>query len=269
MLWLFALLLPNILFGTITQCKNLAPIKAALREASEQDLIIFDVDSTLIIPDDMVLRPCGEEFFEWQYLDFSMRMSPEQLKFLGSKMLLQRSVSLVDGDFPALISGLQERKLKVIALTALFTGKFGAIQSIEDWRCQELRRVDIDFRPAFPFYNHIVFGDLMRNGSLPMFKDGVLFSYNHSKGEVLEAFLRRVHWQPKRVYFIDDDLKYLESVQIKMEGAGIEFVGFHYRAIDTFNDVFDEEVAKMQFSYLVEHEEWLSDEEAQALVLAQ
>lgn len=246
---------------SITKVEQLTSIKEILSEADANDLVVFDVDQTLIIPQDMLLRPCGHAFLQKFLSAFVFTTPEDRIHNLTSLMLLQRTIELVDQDLPLLISELQKRPCKTIALTAMVTGRLGNISHMEDWRYHELKSLGIDFSEAFPYYNHIVFGDLRERGPFPIFKNGILCSAKNTKGEVLEAFLHRVKWQPKRVFFIDDHLPFLESVQKHMNKADIDFIGIHYRAIDTFEDVFDENMAQLQLQHLIQKEVWISDVE--------
>lgn len=256
---LLLLLSCNAAYGAIIKVEQLSSIREILSDAGAGDLVVFDVDQTLIIPDDKLLRPCGDQFLQTCINKFQSQLSEERLHELTSKVLLQRTLGLVDAELPHFIKALRHRQCKVMALTAMVTGRLGTISSMEDWRFDELKQLDIDFSSAFPLYNHIVFGDIMQPGSLPIFKNGILCSARHSKGEVLSAFLQRVKWKPQRVFFIDDHLHFVESVQEHMRQAGIEFTGIHYRAAGTFDEVLDQELALAQIAHLIHEDEWLSD----------
>jgi len=264
-LFLLFLLLPLRLFCVPSiEAYNITPVKTFLENAQTNDLVVFDVDCTLFIPEDLSLRPAGKAFFLKQFAEFSKTMPEEQIKLLGSKILLERSIRHVEEDTLHLVQSLQTRNIKTIALSSLFTGRFGQISYMEEWRIAELKKLGYDFTSAFPRYSHIVFGDIIRKDSLPIFKDGVLFSARHSKGEILQAFLRRIKWTPKRVIFIDDSLESLESVSEAMEQDGIAYVGIHYRAHEKLDGVFSEAVAMKQFDHLKIKEKWLSDTEIKA-----
>lgn len=262
LLLIFSVLVLDGLEATIHQAQNLSFIKTFLENANENDLIVFDVDETLQVADDRVLRPCGEQYFEDQFTKLSALIPEEKLSFLESKLLISRTMGLVDSELPILIRRLQERSLKVIACTGLITGRLGVIPSLEDWRYQELDWLGFDFSDVFPSYNHIVFGELKDRHRLPIFKKGILFAADLPKGEILQAFLNRIKWRPQRVFFIDDTLEYVQSVEKAMQQAGIAFIGFHYVAVDALNEQLDEELAALQFAHLFEKEEWLNDTHA-------
>lgn len=258
MVFILVLFLPlSVLYGSIVQVSTLAPIQISLDSATTKDLIVFDVDNTLLVAEDKILRPCGAQLFLRQYETLSKMVSEEEASRFVSIILLNRAFRAVDEQMPELVRKLQERSVKVIALTALSSGRLGMISSLEEWRRKELLSLGFDFSEAFPKYNHIVFGDLLHEGSLPIYKDGILYSTRHySKGEILQAFLRRVKWLPERVIFVDDKREYIDSVHETMLAMGIECCCYHYCNEVIAADVVDEEEAERQFVHLRTHKHW-------------
>lgn len=260
MLFLMVLLAPLTAFcGTIVQVDTIDTVKKALETATVDDLIVFDVDNTLLVPHDKLLRPCGEEFIMKKFEQLGKTATDERINLLVSRVLLTRTFRSVDAHMPAYVRGLQGRSIKVIALTAFKTGRLGAMPSVEEWRQRELLSLGYDFSSAFPGYNHIVFGDIMKEGTLPIYKDGILYSGKLPKGEILQAFLRRVKWQPKRVFFIDDKREYIDSVHQSMTSWGVDCHCFHYCNAEMAADVLDEELAERQFHHLHTHEQWIHE----------
>lgn len=237
-------------------------IKKYLENADVETLVVFDIDNTLYTPKDLLLRPCGVDFFKQLIYQYAGKISSEQLRYLSSIMISQRSVDLIDPNFPVIIKELQSNDIKTIALTAMQTGPYGQIESMEDWRYEELKKLDIDFRNAFPKFPHIIFEEMNTAYGLPVFKHGILASSRHTKGDVLVAFLKQIHWHPKKVIFIDDHLEFIESVSEEMKLRGIHFSGFHFVTEQFNTEKVNEEVARLQFEYLLEHQTWLSDDQA-------
>ena len=89
------------------------------------------------------------------------------------------------------------------------------------------------------------------------------------KGSVLGAFLDRTPWEPDLVIFFDDSMKRVEQVAEEMKKRNIPFYGYYYKGADFVSGELDKEVAAFQLNYLVEHEKWLSEEEARALIAQQ
>ena len=237
-------------------------IKKYLENADVETLVVFDIDNTLYSPKDLLLRPCGIDFFKQLIFQYAAQISSEQLRYLSSIMITQRSVDLIDPNIPGIIKELQSNDIKTMALTAMQTGPYGQIESMEDWRYEELRKLDIDFRTAFPEYPHIIFEDMNKTYGQPVFKQGILASSRHTKGDVLVAFLKHIRWHPKKVIFIDDHIEFIDSVSEEMKSRGIQFSGFHFVTEQFSTEKVNEEVARLQFKYLIEHATWLSDSQA-------
>lgn len=266
-LFFLVLSLTASLIAAITSTQGLEPFEKALLSADRETLVIFDVDETLIIPQDMILRPCNQDFLQhcFNTLIYNPAISEKYSgDYLISKTLSKIKYVLVDAKMPALIRGLQQKGIKVIALTAMQTGPFGVIPCMEDWRIQQLKELMIDFQFAFPSHFYLKFPTLR---GAPVFKQGILCSSQTSKGEALLAFLDAIKWLPKKILFIDDKLNFLLSVESAAEKRQIDFQGFHYLAAKSYPGKLNEELAKFQFRYLAEQGEWLSDEEAQKALL--
>lgn len=267
-MFLFLLLFfPFLLSSSIVKVNDFQTLKAAVGDPVESDLIVFDVDCILIIPKDKILRPCGTAYFVEQFTTFCKSASSEQLHLLLSKILLGRSLELVNAEIPAWITSLQA-KSKTIAITTMTTGRLGSISNVEEWRKRELAHFGFDFSKTFPRYSHIVFGDLMKEGALPIYKDGILYTAKNPKEILLEAFLRRIKWQPQRLVFIDDELKHLEAVNAAFEGTGMTCVCVHYGQVASLPEELDKEVARQQFIHLCNDGAWLSDADIKKATIA-
>ncbi len=259
-LFLFLLLPFSALQSTICSVNSLDQLKTILNTVNSCDLIAFDIDCTLVIPNDMVLRPCGSDYF----LKQCSNIPTAQIQQLISKILLSRLLSPLDADMPDYLRQLQAQT-KIIALTSHSPGRLGAINNVEAWRRQELMRAGFDFSSTFSYYQHIVFGDLIHEGVYPVFKDGILFTALLSKAKALQALLGRVKYQPKRIFFIDDSKDQVEALHTALEKHEIESVCIHYNRVEMLNDRFDETIAQQQFDFLRIHEQWLSDSDVRQM----
>ena len=236
-------------------------IQEELANADSNTLVIFDVDDVLITYNDMVLRPCGMRFLptSWKNID------PKEIPYLISIMLNEGKIILVDPSAPQLINNLEGRGVKAIALTAARTGKFGVIESMEDWRLKVLKQFNIDFSGSFPKTQTIYFGDgAKKEKNYSLFKDGILFLGDEeaTKGSLLVQFLEKIQWKPKKVLFIDDKMSQVTSVETALNEAKIPFQGYQYRGAEQLPGKLDAQVAEVQFSVLRKEHKWLSDSEA-------
>jgi hypothetical protein len=154
-------------------------------------------------------------------------------------------------------------------LTNAWTGAFGKIASLEDWRIQEIRDLGIDVSKSFDTKQPLIFHHLKSKDPkrFPIFKQGCLFTCNIAKGDVLKAFLQYTGWTPHRIIFIDDKRKYLESVENFCKQAGVAFTGFHYTAVAKMPKAhLNQQIANYQFKVLEQKNKWMSDRKASSLI---
>lgn len=271
MRWLLAAfaLLSTPLFAAITPVNSFKQIEHELLKADANTLVVFDVDDVLITPRDLALRPCGEHFQPKS----CEGLSEEKMDELTGTILNETPYLLIDPSAPKIIQSLQKRSIKTIALTSNRTGKLGVIPNMEDWRIEQLLDHNIDFNHSFPHLPTLTFPELNSNESQPtLYKRGILFVGGYfnpkvsTKGELLRAFFEKAKWKPKKVIFIDDRIKNLQSVEKALNEAGIEHCGFHYHGVNSLPTNFDAEIAELQYSHLLKTNEWLSDEQAKEVV---
>ena len=125
---------------------------------------------------DEILKPYNNEFAEQLERELESRISEEECLKLWSLIWLQRKNIPVDTQIIFSINKLALKGIKILALTNTWTGVFGHINSIEDWRIKELNgfgynfeacwpkeRIDIELKPKDP-------------GRSPLFKQGILFT---------------------------------------------------------------------------------------------
>jgi hypothetical protein len=250
-------------FGVIYEAPNLEKLEQEMGHLDSQALVLFDVDKTLIMPKDAILMPCNKPLLMEFIQEISNTSScAYSANYLKSRVLSQAVSTLVDPKSLSLIKTLQQKGIKTIALTAAGTGPFGTIPELMDWRIQELNHLGVNFTPAFPHHSAVLFKEFRGKHSFPGFKEGILFSSQFPKGEVLKAFLAYINWRPTKIVFIDDKMSFIQSVEQAAQELGIEFIGFHYTAVSHLACYTDEKLAKFQFRHLAQKGQWLSDREA-------
>lgn len=244
------------------------------KNLDENTLVIFDIDKVLQIKADPWERGFDAErkknetinslFVEGSVLNEKLdRATRDKLWSIYAK---STKVSRVESDAPDIILALQS-KAKVICLTRFFTGKLGLIPSMEEFRIHELKSLGYDFRNAFPKNNNMIFNEFSYENKHPAFREGVLFTtLAVSKGDLLKAFLNRIHWKPKKVIMVDDTRGNLESVEDYLNSAGIPFVGYEYTGYTKVPKHFDKKLAEFQMKYLIDHEKWLDSDSAKKLM---
>ena len=233
-------------------------------------IVIFDVDGVLINPASKLFWPKIEkEHGEWigQLYSKVFERAKNHPGFYFSKILEKETPIIIEPIIVDIINRLQNRGITVIALTTSSTGSSFVIPSIPIWRFDKLKDVGIDFsKTNIP---NIEFTELpakeLEDGN-PIFYNGILFTSDSSKGEVLTAFFEHMKLKPSRVIFFDDRKYNLESVSQAMDKLGISFSGYEYLGESYMPGELDKQVASYQLNYVIDNDKWLTEDEAQALL---
>lgn len=256
--------------AVIIEAPNLNQFEESLQTIDQQSLVLFDVDETLLLPKDLILNPYAREIWN-QYAKETIENSEivppgkyDDQYFFG-QVLSKIEYEVVDPKIVEIIRSLQSRDIKTIAFTRMPIGSLGIIPSMEDWRIEHLKKHQFDFSKAFPQFEEIKI-DVLSTGIPSLFKKGMLCANKQDKGPVFITFLEAIQWKPLQVIFIDNRLDYLKSVENALDGTGIEFIGFHYRDVENRPRFVNEYLAKFQLMHLAKTGDWLSDQEAAAIL---
>jgi len=251
----------------IRTLETILDLEPNLPVLDEHSLIIFDVGNVLLKFKSPLFNARYENVRTYWYERLSKEYDKPQFEKLWS-IILQKEydlIHLVEKQIPLIIKNLQQSNAKVMALTRTRLGCIGQISSHEDLRLAKLMEHEIDFSQSSPSPDKFVLTEVISQSSFPIYKNGILFVEKESKGIALDAFLQRIKWTPSKVFFVDDKISYIQSVQTVIENRGIPFIGFHYTSSLNNLPKLDETVIEQQFKHLIEHEEWLSEEEIQKL----
>lgn len=250
----------------IQQVDDLELFEEELKTLDRNSFLIFDLDYTIIVPKDTVMRPCCRKLRSKLLKEF--KVEPGYQEYIFSIIYDQYEVELIDPKILDLIRYAKKQQIPTIAFTGSMTGQFGILESIEQWRYEQLQSFGIQFSPGFdlgdtPFY----FDSFAIMKRYPSYYEGILFTDLVPKGAVLMSFLKKIDWIPKKVVFIDDRYDYLKSVESTLEPLGVEFIGFHYTAApDGFEDDVSERVARFQYQTLIDERKWVSDISAKKIL---
>lgn len=181
--YIFIILTINSLCaGEIITTNDFAIIAKEANKLDRDSLILFDVDATLIVPNDLLLKPKGKDLFEQLIASYTERD-------LFREIRMKAPHSLVDDRSINLVQYLQQ--IPVVA----FTTAPSTVREVEEpgvWRVDELQRYGFDFSPAFPNSNFVELAKALIQHHFPLFKSGVLYSSFHPKGDILIVFLRQI-----------------------------------------------------------------------------
>lgn len=213
----------------IITVESFSDLEAYLNYGDTDTLFILDVDYTLLQP----LIPAfqygnfrnNEEFIKKTL----KQVTNEQKSLFSTAIATSGEAQLIDGHAPQIIKKFKEKGTRLLALSAILSGKWKQIPDLMEWRIYNLEKANIsltdfgcnhDFK-ELPSYN----------GNYPKAKRGVLLTNGEStsKAEVLDVFLNKIKWHPKRIIFIDDTRTVIENMAAYARRNNISFIGFEYK----------------------------------------
>lgn len=243
-LLLFFLVTSSLLLGEIVPIASLKPIQEKLSDVDQDTWVIFDVDLTLIVPKDPILRGVMEPTM----LRIAEEINPDFKKrdrnHDWSLILQDMEWEAVSPDGPMLVKAIQDKGAHVVALTAMPHGPVGICPSLADWRIHQLNALGFDFTLNAP------------EADLPNYKGGILFSGRSPKGEVFMTLINHLGVTPKKVIFIDDHIKFIHSMEKSMAEASIPLISYHYQEVDHRPITIVPAEVRRKLSHFFTHNKW-------------
>jgi hydroxymethylpyrimidine pyrophosphatase-like HAD family hydrolase len=251
----------NNALADIITISDFAPLTKLLEKSDRDTLVIFDVDHVLIMPTDehtLNRHPYRKQLWE----EIEGRLSKEDMKALYGLTASKAKWRLVDPGIIDVFTHLKKRQIPSIALTSIYTGKFGNIEKLEDWRIKHLHDFGFDFVNLTPIREEMLLHELEEQDGIPILKSGVILTAQVDKGRVLEHILRRSNYYPKTIIFIDDMLNNLESLEKLSSKLKIKFYGLQYTAVSNMPiPVINKKIERLRFQILENEHEWLTYQE--------
>ena len=239
-----------------------------LKEQPVQATIFIDVDDTLITPCSRMLRSDGDNVIDKLKRDKHLYQNYEEIL---SSWRLARKIKLTDLDWPNILEQLKER-FSVYGLTKIDTGAIGLISSSEEWRYNELKKFGIQFSRYNNFQELSSMSAAEKSlKNSPQFYEGILMTGMARKSETVNKFSslwRSVNDKSPIIILIDDRIEQLNDLRTFCDERGIAFLGIHFQAVTLLTDRPDHQVMAIQEEKLLNHAQWLEDEEV-LLLLAQ
>ena len=276
----------SLLESDIKEINSIQEVKSVFEQATQDDLFVFDIDQVLLEPEDIPLQPRFYEnpklkkiFDDFDTFIKTKNNSEEYRKLTFSKSMLQCKIQPIEKALIDNILAIKKRNIKVIAFTAYHTGKFGLIERLEEWRYELLLSLGLDFSASF-VPKEIMFDELQKtehavkykyekrcDPSPTIFYKGIICTL-FPKGVALKAFLEKIKYKPKCVYFFDDKPKNVESVVEEMKKMGIRCQGFVYQAatINRSAGDLDIEIAQLKYELMKQREDYVSYFEAKRIL---
>lgn len=259
----------SICYAEIIKTNDFALIEDILKKTNENTLVIFDVDDVILQPSDQIIRsPYKPHLLEIE-AELATRYSPEEVLNLKTIAVYSQEPQLVDDRILDSLAILKKNNVTTIALTYCPTGKYGKMESFENWRIEKLKQLGVDFSTL----NNISdqnFPEVYASNGIPLIKDGVIITALAKKGVVLDAVLKKEKLRPKRIIFIDDKLINLQSVQTTALKNNIAFLGIEYTVVKKGSKLepINKTRASKQFELLEKDHIWRSDKEVDAMLVA-
>ncbi|XVN43069.1 MAG: DUF2608 domain-containing protein [Candidatus Rickettsia vulgarisii] len=247
-------------FSKIDKVSDFIQISETVNNACQDNLVLFDVDDVLIMDKDeyRLTHPIRHQ---WR-LAAKERLTRQERHHLASIIFEKRLVRLVDPHISDILNLLWSRQIPTMALTKLYTGKFGVIEDFTEWRLNELKSMNIDFRKSTPIIDEMLITEAELNigGGMPTVKEGVILTADVNKGKVLENILHKKKYYPKKIIFVDDILGNLEDISIMCSNLKIDFHGFEYIGASLVPELeLDHESEKIRFEILEKEYRWVPD----------
>ncbi|MDR0296913.1 MAG: DUF2608 domain-containing protein [Rickettsia sp.] len=245
-------------FTKTAKVSDFLKILEIIGNLDQDSLVLFDVDDVLIMDQDeyRLTHPYRQQ---WR-VESKNRLTREERQLFFSIILKNRTIRLVDPHIADILSRLWEKQIPTAALTKLYTGRFGVIEDLTNWRLKELKGINIDFMRSTPIKEEILIDELHIENGIPMMKEGVILTANVDKGAVLENILHKKNYYPKTIIFVDDVLENIESVEKICTKLQINFYGFEFNGTSLVPEAeLDKKSEKIRFEILENEHRWVTD----------
>ncbi len=247
-------LLSVIIFTVATtataEIRQIEKMKDALADVSVGDVVVFDIDNTILEP---VQTLGSDQWFEYLVKKYEEQGQDHAQAIASSQKdwgLVQEKteVRLVERDTARLIRRLQLRGITVIALTA-------RPDDLKDVTAHQLSSAKVHIEQYEGYNNPDV-----------VYSEGIIFSAGKNKGVILRDFLERLNIQPARLIFIDDKEKNVNNMDAEFAKTQIININYRYGAADARVHCFASEIAEFQWEHFLATGELLTDEEAEEII---
>src|SRR5262249_49752841 len=128
-----ALLISLPCFAAIQEVRTMQEVAHYLESLNKEDLAIFDIDMVLTQPDDPIFQMATM----YRHLPIAQKIiaqvPQEKLAVFFTLMMTSCGACLVDPFCLQVLNTLTKNQVPTMALTGNFTGKFKAIENLEEW----------------------------------------------------------------------------------------------------------------------------------------
>lgn len=257
---IFAIAAPCIISADveIVRIESLSEIK---EEKAPQTLYLLDIDDTLID------SPCMLGNYQWrQYMKEVAKRSahPKINEVLSLFVARKHPIATVEAHTAQYVHSLYQKGYPVCGFTARERNAWYDlnVNDIDALTVKQLNEAGIYLNPSAL---QTSFPDLT---IVPEYYQGIIFSDIEEKGAYLKKLFADKKAFPKKVIFIDDKKKQIESVYKALKELGIEGVCYWYCATVEKANRFNPLIANIQLDYFIAShgKKSLNDEDAAAIV---
>lgn len=257
--------------ATVLETKDIGIIKDEIAKLKKGDMVLLDVKHVIFYSSDQVMFQEHKSFFKQKFAQIEKKFGTEEATRLKSIVLSSYKPMIVDQEISKVVSNAQKAGIIVFALTSGNTSSYGIIPNRADLRIKTIKNIGIDFSKS----TELDYIDLSEEEELigkkdrnkPIFQDGVIFAAKKPKGKVLSKFLKLSKLKPRKIIFVDNQLKNVLSVEAHCKELGIDYTGIHFTK--TYNkpaNPLDKKIAEKKFEILLAENRWIDDHEASLMV---
>lgn len=214
---------------------------------NEKTLVVFDIDNTLLRQDSMIgTHQWGDYMKERAMRAGVPENEAKQYQYRVFGQLQDKlNVVPVENEVLDLLKTLEIKNIKHFALTAR-----SAI--LKDVTSKQVETLKHNFSKSFPLQN-----DLTKIEK--HLHQGIIFSGDVPKGQLLKTIVENSPNEFDHIVFVDDKLYNLESIEKSFTNNPIKLESFRYGAADVFVNNFNPVVADLQYSFVKESQELVSE----------
>lgn len=219
----------------------------------KDSLILLDIDNTVIQLSQTLGTP---EWFSDYYkkISASGRAKDDAMQETLKIYLRVNEVSeakAVDERTVELIQKLQKAGVPILGLTS-------RDDAMLKTTIRQLKSANVNFNMG-RFQNYEL---KLQAGERSKVQKGIIFAGGKNKGVCLNEFFNATHWKPKRVIFVDDQLKAVQEVEIALLNTHIDYLGLRYSFLDNKVKKLNSNISEIQLEYLNNTGKIISDEAA-------
>lgn len=232
--------------GQIIEIRHIAQARQHLFELPNT-LVLFDIDNTLMRPQN---GPIGTSEWFASLIKYGVAngLSEPASSALVSEVYTKIQDRVIYGavepEVINLVAELQAQHIATVALTA-------RPDFLHEITTKLLNSIGINFNNGTSYDPHAF-------STIPgtLLADGILFC-NSNKAETLACFLALKHLFPARIVLIDDELRYLQALEVALAQENIEFIGLHYTFVSAKMPLFvlEENMIPQSFLDAIGHEQ--------------